>query len=157
MTKRIIIGLSIILSSNHGFCQSDEELTPVEIAYRDSIALLNADNARTSASQEAYNEGINLFEQKKFKESIGKFDLAIKGDTLFQFAFYNKGIAQIEIKKYAEAISTFTALIKLNDEHEMAYFNRARAYQESKYLTEAIADYNQVLFFNPKNEISLKK
>ena len=42
-----------------------EELTPSEIAYRDSISALNIKNEATAQSQEFYNKGIQLFGEKK--------------------------------------------------------------------------------------------
>ena len=73
---------------------SAQELTSEEQAFQDSINALNTASAATAESQEAYNNGIVLFSQEKYKEAVTAFDKSISGDSKFEAAYYNKGIAQ---------------------------------------------------------------
>src|SRR5690554_982573 len=68
-----------------------QELTEKEQAYRDSIAALNEENATIAASQEAYNQGIELFNQKSYRKAIVAFKTSIASDPNFTAAYYNKG------------------------------------------------------------------
>ncbi len=79
---------------------SQEEISQEE---QDLLNKVNAENAATAAtaeSQEAYNNGITLFGEKKYKEAIASFKTAIEGDPNFEAAYYNKGIAEIQSKSY---------------------------------------------------------
>ena len=54
---------------------SAQELTPEEQAFQDSINALNTASAATAESQEAYNNGIALFGNEKYKEAVSVKDL----------------------------------------------------------------------------------
>ena len=99
-----------------------EELTPEEQAYRDSITALNIENAAIANSQEAYNNGIKLFSDKKFEASIEQFKKSVGFDPNFTAAYYNKGVAENEIGKYADASKTLDKLIELKPAYSKAYF-----------------------------------
>ena len=67
--------LSIVLFFSMGVYAQLEDLTPAEIAYRDSIAKLNSQNDAIAKSQEAYNKGIQLFGEKNYKEAISGVEM----------------------------------------------------------------------------------
>ena len=71
MKNRFFLSFSIFLTFTS--VAQLEELTPHEIAYRDSIAALNVKNASTTLSQECYNKGIALFGEKNYSGAIGEF------------------------------------------------------------------------------------
>ena len=68
MKKPVSMMAGMLLCSFISFSQI-ESMTPAEIRYRDSITKLNQSNAAIAASQEAYNKGIELFNQKKIQGS----------------------------------------------------------------------------------------
>ena len=105
-----------------------EDLTPAEIAYRDSIAKLNSQNDAIAKSQEAYNKGIQLFGEKNYKGAIEQFSTSVKLDPKFTGAFYNKGVAENEAELYTEASKTLNELINIDPNYSKAYFQRGRAF-----------------------------
>ena len=62
-----MLTLAVSVFGYVSFAQTDDDLTPEEKAYRDSIANLNETNAAIEKSQTAYNAGIELFKQNKIK------------------------------------------------------------------------------------------
>ena len=86
--------VSFLFAFSGVYGQSENQLTDQEQAYRDSIEALNAENERAAVAQDAYNAGIEFFQNKKYKESIAQFNKAIEGDSSFQFAYFNKGVAR---------------------------------------------------------------
>ena len=102
--KRTTIGLlfGLICVSNNGNAQI-EQLTPQETRYRDSITKLNQQNATVAASQEAYNKGIELFNQKNFTGAIAEFKKSVASDPNFTAAHYNKGVAENEAEQFKDA------------------------------------------------------
>ena len=110
MKKTVSVMAGMLLCSSISFSQI-ESMTPAELRYRDSITKLNQSNAAIAASQEAYNKGIELFNQKKFKEAIASFNKSITSDPNFTAAYYNKGVAENEAEMYQDAVTTFTTLI----------------------------------------------
>ena len=110
--KKILFSIAAIFIGVSSWAQV--ELTPEEQAFQDSINVVNAANAATAESQEAYNSGIALFGQNKMKEAVASFDKAIAGDPKFEAAYYNKGVAQYKMKDYNGAVKTLSSLIKLN-------------------------------------------
>ena len=76
---------------------AQEELTPEEQAYRDSITALNLENEAIANSQTAYNKGIEQFQSKNYKSAIAEFKKSIKFDPNFTAAYYNKGVAENEL------------------------------------------------------------
>ena len=89
-----------------------DDLTPEEIAYRDSITELNLENESIANSQEAYNRGIELFGLKKYSQAIKEFKKSIDLDPSFTAAYYNKGVAENESEKFSDGVVTLSQLIK---------------------------------------------
>ena len=100
MIKSTKLSLLLFLGLSSFTFSQVEELTPEEQAYRDSITALNIENAAIANSQEAYNNGIKLFSDKKFEASIEQFKKSVGFDPNFTAAYYNKGVAENEIGKY---------------------------------------------------------
>src|SRR5690554_3866819 len=96
--KLILLSLFIYFFGNPAISQ---ELTEKEQAYRDSIAALNEENATIAASQEAYNQGIELFNQKSYRKAIVAFKTSIASDPNFTAAYYNKGVAENEANLFS--------------------------------------------------------
>lgn len=83
-TKTIIALLFLGISSD--LSSQLDDLTPEEIAYRDSITELNLENESIANSQEAYNRGIELFGLKKYSQAIKEFKKSIDLDPSFTAA-----------------------------------------------------------------------
>ena len=126
--KKFTFTLLLAVIGCSGFSQIDE-LTPEEKFYRDSITHLNESNAAIEASQLAYNEGIELFKQKKYKGAANKFSASITNDPKFTPAYYNKAVAENSMDDFKAAIKTIDALLTLKPTYAKAFFQRAKAYQ----------------------------
>ena len=148
--KLCLAGLACLFLGS-AWAQPDDELTEKEKAYRDSIAALNAENEQNAVSREAYNAGIQLFENKKYDAAISKFGEAIKLDPEFKDAYYNKGVAENESGKFKGAVKTFTTLIG-KEKTGKALFQRARAHQGLMDYAKAEEDYDEALKVDPSNE-----
>ncbi|MBL4862732.1 MAG: hypothetical protein JKY09_06925, partial [Crocinitomicaceae bacterium] len=66
---KTMVAIFCLAISPLGFSQV-EELTPEEQAYKDSITALNLENEAITNSQEAYNNGIQLFGDKNYGGAI---------------------------------------------------------------------------------------
>ena len=128
-----------------------ESMTPAELRYRDSITKLNQSNAAIAASQEAYNKGIELFNQKNFKEAVASFNKSIASDPNFTAAYYNKGVAENEAEMYQEAVETFTTLIGKQKGYSKAYFQRGKAYQGLSDYLKSEKDYEESIKLDANN------
>ncbi|MBK8927359.1 MAG: hypothetical protein IPM74_16005 [Crocinitomicaceae bacterium] len=69
--KKLVLTLSIASFGIISFSQDD--LTPDEIKYRDSIAALNQSNAALVTSQNAYNAGIEAFKAGNYTGQFQNF------------------------------------------------------------------------------------
>ena len=69
MKKKYLLLLKLCLAFGINSYAQIEELTPAELAYRDSIKALNLQNEAVAKSQEAYNKGIQLFTAKSYTVS----------------------------------------------------------------------------------------
>jgi tetratricopeptide (TPR) repeat protein len=59
------------------------------------------------------DKGVDLVEQKQFKEGIALYSKAIKQNPKVQLAYYNRGIAYSEIKEYTKALIDFDKILQL--------------------------------------------
>jgi len=148
--KKLTLTLLLAITGIVSFSQI-EELTPEEKFYRDSIMHLNESNAAIEASQTAYNEGIELFKQKKYKGAVGKFSTSISNDPKFTPAYYNKAVAENMMEDYKAAIKTIDALLKIKSNYAKAYFQRGKAYQGLEDFLNAEKDYQKAIELDPKN------
>ena len=123
MNKEKLLILSFVTFMAGSVMGQVEDLTPREVAYRDSIASLNEQNASIAQSQENYNSGIQLFNKKDYKGAIESFKKSIASDANFTAAYYNKGVAENEIEKFADAELTFNKLITLSPLHRLVAYD----------------------------------
>lgn len=147
-TKLILVATCFLALNS--FSQM-EDLTPKEKQYRDSITKLNQQNATIAASQEAYNKGIELYNEKKFTEAISEFKKSITSDPNFTAAYYNKGVAENEAEKYQDAVLTLTTLIDKQPGYSKAYFQRGRSYQGLNDYLKSEKDYEKSIALEPTN------
>ncbi|MBK9191215.1 MAG: tetratricopeptide repeat protein [Crocinitomicaceae bacterium] len=151
--KKVLLTLSI---ASFGFISySQDDLTPDEIKYRDSIAALNQSNAALVTSQNAYNAGIEAFKAGNYTGAISKFSESIAADPNFTPAYYNKIIAENKAEKYNDAIKTCDQLISMKPGYSKAYFQRGRAYQGLNNYLQAEKDYQKSIELDPKNPKSV--
>jgi len=122
-TKTIIALLFLGISSD--LSSQLDDLTPEEIAYRDSITELNLENESIANSQEAYNRGIELFGLKKYSQAIKEFKKSIDLDPSFTAAYYNKGVAENESEKFSDGVVTLSQLIKTYPSYSKPISNAA--------------------------------
>jgi tetratricopeptide (TPR) repeat protein len=64
-------------------------------------------NEGRSASTQAYNKGVNLYNIGKYQEYIEYYDKALALDPNFVSALYNKGNALNDLERYQEAIEYY--------------------------------------------------
>ena len=122
---------------------AQEELTPQEKAYRDSITALNIQNDAIAKSQESYNKGIEFFNAKNYTSAIQEFAKSVQFDANFTAAYYNKGVAENEAEKYSDAIKSLTTLIEKSPSYSKAFFQRGRAYQGLNDYLKSEKDYEK--------------
>ncbi|MCH7552086.1 50S ribosomal protein L10, partial [Patescibacteria group bacterium] len=92
-------------------------------AFEDSIAAMNLDFKLVQESQESYNEGIQLFEQKKDQDAVSSFDKAIEINPRFYKAYFNRGTASLQLKDYKKA-AELGAIINLDDISHIEYLGK---------------------------------
>ena len=66
------------------------KVSSLEQQFSDSIAQINEKNEHLKASRDAYNEGLSLFENKKYSEAIPYFTKAISIDSIFFQAYLSR-------------------------------------------------------------------
>lgn len=80
------------------------------------------------------------FENKKYKESIADYNMAIDLDPDYADAYYRRGLARYRDGQYESAISDFDRFIRKDPNYAEAYYDRANAYWSLDRLAEAKDD-----------------
>ena len=92
-----------------------------------SILFLVCFSTSTSFSQnseaiEFYNEGVELFKQKKYKQAVEKYSETIDLMPEYINAYYNRGNSYLQLKKYNSAINDFISVTDLEPTHKKGFF-----------------------------------
>ena len=116
------------------------------------IGLVSAAYAQDAKA--AYKEGLKLFNNKKFKEAIPKFDSAIGSNKAFVKAYVFRGLSYYMLRNHAQAINDLNKAIQMDPENVTALFARGMAYLFSGKSQKAITDFTMVLQKQPENSLS---
>ena len=149
--KQKLMAMAVITIFFGTNLSAQEDLTPAEQAYKDSIANLNEVNEAIAQSQEVYNQGIQKFSAKNYQGALRDFSKSVSIDPNFTAAYYNKGVCENELSKYKEAASTLSALLRKDPSYSKAYFQRGRAYQGLNDYLNSEKDYLESIKIDPEN------
>ena len=107
---------------------------------------------RMDESNKYFDEGVELYEEGKFKEAIVCFDKAIEINPNFEDTWNGKGAALYALNKYEEAIVCFDKAIEINPKYEKAWYNKGNALYDFNKKEEAIVCYDKAIEINPNDE-----
>jgi tetratricopeptide (TPR) repeat protein len=96
-----------------------------------------------------YNQGLSLYNQGKYQNSINSFERALENSPNLAEAYSYRGQAKAELGHINGAIADYNHLLLIQPKNAEAYNNRANAYHKLKDYEAAIKDYNQALDINP--------
>lgn len=115
--------------------------------------LRNIDKCIDKKPEKVIDDIINLYETKKFKESLSLLE---KHSNMIPRIFYygSKGFINRELEKYSVAIDSFSKAIELDTKDDTMYFNRGLCYIEIKEYKNAIEDYTKVIEFKPEDHFA---
>ena len=97
------------------------------------------------------NEGINLFENNKYEESIKIFEKLKENSKTSIIGIFFLGIIEIKRKNLKAAKKFFFDVLKINKNHEDANLNLGLVYLEEKEFEESLIYFKKVLTINKKN------
>jgi len=97
------------------------------------------------------NSGLSFISQRKYKEAIEYFNLALKENCNSIEALYNKANCLRELKRRDEAITCYEEIIKTDPSHIQAHIKRGICFMDKKKYQEAINCFNDVLKIDVNN------
>ena len=106
-------------------------------------------------ANEAFEEGFNLTDGKRYDEAIAKYGEAIALYPLFYEAIDNMGLVKMQQEKFYPAIEDFKWSLKLNPSGELAEFSLGDCYYRLADYATAIEHFDLVLERNPSNDTAL--
>lgn len=99
----------------------------------------------------AYDAGVKLLEEAKYKEALGKFNEAIQIDGTFPEAFVGKGDVLRELEDYQSAALAYSQALNLDARSAAAFNGRGECYLELMQIDLASNDFNNALELAPGN------
>jgi serine/threonine-protein phosphatase 5 len=108
-----------------------------------------AESHKTNANQ--------LFAQKKFKDAVQEYTLAISYNPLQPTYYGNRAFAYIKQELYGAALLDANEAIALDPAYVKAYYRRAVAQMALGKLKEALADFKSVVKVAPRDRDALLK
>jgi len=97
------------------------------------------------------NEGINLFENNKYKESIKIFEKLKENSKTSIVGIFFLGVIEVKRKNLKAAKKFFFEVLKINKDHEDANLNLGLVYLEEKDFEESLIYFKKVLTINKRN------
>ena len=115
--------------------------------------LLNQDLAPEimSHTDKNFEEGLNLFKNKKFQESVMCFTKAIELNPAEASPYYHRGLSYSKLGMYKEAIDDFTDTMLRQLNNPDAFFQRGSAWLKIGEKENALRDFSEYIFINSTN------
>lgn len=98
-----------------------------------------------SDAQQHHDTGLQLLEERRWREAIEEYDKAIELDAEFASAYLRRGEAYNLLGLRQQAIADLDKAIDLDPNLDVAYFYRGNAYEGLRDYQQAIADYRTAL------------
>ena len=103
--------------------------------------------------ENALAEGLNLYYQGKFQESIDFYTEYLKKYPDNEAAYNRRGnVYFLQLQEYDLAIADYSRAIKINSTYWKPYYNRGNVFVTLGNYEEAISDYNKAIALNPNFE-----
>ncbi|MBA4106749.1 MAG: hypothetical protein C0485_13415 [Pirellula sp.] len=106
---------------------------------------------RPQAALTAQAEGVRLLGEKKYKEALTQFNLAIAADNTFPEAWLGKADAQMAQEDYQSAAGSYTQAIDRDPNLAAAFNGRGECMLELQMLDAASTDFNYALEKSPSD------
>lgn len=110
-----------------------------------------------------YNRGIKRYEQKKYRDALNDFDLAVQIKPERAEVYYYRGLAFSRSEMYQEAIDDFSIILNLGgyedfkglayNERGYAYYMLGKYHNMIEYYHKAIDDYDQAIRLGVKSAL----
>lgn len=127
-------------------------LEAIKTGYSDAKSQQPLEDIDTKQSAEAFfSKAFALQEQKKYREALENYTVAIGLNPQYSFAYINRGAAKVSLQDYRGAIEDFTKAIQLDPNSADAYSNRGSAKLFLQDYRGTIEDSNQAVRLNSKN------
>jgi tetratricopeptide (TPR) repeat protein len=107
--------------------------------------LLSPVQARSNSASRAYNEGVQLFNQKDCNGAVARFDEAISSDPDFSEALYARGACKYYLKSLHGSLMDLNSALRLNSQNLEARALRGAVQYEMDQWDGAVRDFDYVL------------
>ncbi len=120
-------------------------------AASDSAGDSGAETVVSPESGAEYNAGLELYRQRRFADSLARFEKAFKLDERNTAALFAQGLAFNSLKKYPEAASVIERLLKIEPNHDKALRLYPVVLEQAGRNDDALAAYDKALAVIPDN------
>ena len=108
-------------------------------------------------AEEWVNEGIALYDLKRYEDALAAYDQAIRlnpNDVLAYFAYVNRGGAFYNLKRYEGALTAYNQAIRLDPNDADAYYNKGNSLFGLGRYEDALVAYEQAIRLDPNYAIA---
>src|SRR5690349_7777600 len=113
------------------------------------------DSGSNSSSEQLYERGIRLLEQKKYDAAVASLTQSLefgnRSDVLVA-----RGEAYYHLNRYYEALHDVSKALRLNPKNHYSYMLRAAIHDAMKRPYDAINDLTQAIHLKPQNATSFR-
>lgn len=100
-------------------------------------------------------EGLNLYYQGKYQESINYYTEILKENPDNEVAYNRRGnVYYLKLNEYDLAIADYSRALKINAIYWKPYFNRGNVFEMLGNYGEAISDYDKAIALNPNFSVA---
>ena len=94
-------------------------------------------------------QALRQYSLKHYKAAIADYNVAIRLDPDFIYAYGNRGLAKYSLKQYEAAIADFNTVIRLKPNYAPAYDNRGLSYLYLSQYKAAISNFDIAIQLDP--------
>ncbi|MCK9565708.1 MAG: tetratricopeptide repeat protein [Methanothrix sp.] len=102
-----------------------------------------------------FMEGLDLYNQEKFNDSLQAYNRALELDPTDFEAWNNKGIDEGLLGRYDDALQSFGNAVAINESYAEAWYNMGVIYDFKGYYQTAVQAYKRATQIDPSYQKAL--
>ena len=150
INQKMILGIFGIIALVAIAAFALSSFSPETVTY-DNEAQNSGGVDNTISAMDYYNEGVSLYDQRRYDEAIIKFERALELDPTNKEAWAYKGISLDDLGRYSDALFCYDKAIAIDPYYIVPWYNKGIILGNQGQYLDSITCFDRVISIDPND------